>query len=201
VAGINIDGARIDAEPELAKNWDRVQSKKQGIASTGLKAIDLRGRAPQGRWPANVILDDAAGELLDQQSGTSTSTGGRAGHTGAYGGGYKSEHYEGASPGFGDTGGASRFFYCAKASRSERGEGNNHPTVKPLALLAYLCKLTMTPTGGTVLDPFCGSGSTIVAAIGVGREAIGIEKNPEYAETARARVSHARGPLFGADDE
>jgi len=85
---------------------------------------------------------------------------------------------------------ASRFFYCAKASKSERGEGNNHPTVKPLALMRYLCRL-VTPPDGVVLDPFCGSGSTLVGALQEGFRYIGIEKDPDYVNIAYARTKHA----------
>jgi len=81
----------------------------------------------------------------------------------------------------------SRFFYCAKSSPSERGDNNNHPTVKPLSLMQYLCKL-VTPPGGVVLDPFCGSGSTLIAAWNAGFNFIGIELNPEYIEIAKARL-------------
>lgn len=119
---------------------------------------------------------------------------------------------------------ASRFFYCAKASRSERESGcegleqmpagvkndsgrgysesdpyreikrgNHHPTVKPLALMRYLAKLTRTPTGGVVLDPFMGSGSTGAACALEGRQFIGIEREPEYMEIARRRIAHWSG--------
>jgi site-specific DNA-methyltransferase (adenine-specific) len=119
--------------------------------------------------------------------------------------------------GFNDTGGASRFFYCAKASKAERNMGldgyeaeavddgrnkpidnpflrgktsrkNTHPTVKPLSLMKYLVRL-VTPPGGVVLDPFAGSGSTLLAAEMEGFDSIGIELNPEYCEIARARLS------------
>lgn len=116
---------------------------------------------------------------------------------------------------------AARFFYCAKASTAERNAGlenfqpqrvqqgnhadqrvwdipgshskpraNNHPTVKPLALMRYLCRL-VTPPGGTVFDPFTGSGSTGVAALQEGFKFIGAEKEYEYAEIAEARLKHA----------
>lgn len=75
-----------------------------------------------GRWPANLMLDEEAAELLDEQSGI----------------------------------GASRFFYCPKANANER-RGSKHPTIKPLELMRYLCRL-ITPPGGTVLDPFAGTG-------------------------------------------
>ena len=83
-----------------------------------------------------------------------------------------------------------RFFYCAKTSKSDRGVDNNHPTVKPTDLMAYLCRL-VTPPGGTVLDPFMGSGSTGKAAMREGFGFIGCELSPEYMEIARARIAHA----------
>jgi DNA modification methylase len=94
-----------------------------------------------------------------------------------------------ATAGMGD---ASRYFYCAKASKKDRDEGlrewrNTHPTVKPTDLMAYLCRL-ITPPGGTVLDPFNGSGSTGKAAVREGFNYIGCELDPEYVEIARARI-------------
>lgn len=87
-----------------------------------------------------------------------------------------------------------RFFYCAKASRKERGENNNHPTVKPLALMQYLVRL-VTPPNGIVLDPFSGSGSTLIAVAREGFRYIGIELNEEYIEIAEKRLQ-AEQPLF-----
>jgi transcriptional regulator with XRE-family HTH domain len=84
-------------------------------------------------------------------------------------------------------GDAARFFYCAKASKSDRGDGNGHPTVKPTELMRYLCRL-VTPPGGVVLDPFMGSGSTGKAAVLEGFRFIGIEREAEYLEIARQRV-------------
>lgn len=82
---------------------------------------------------------------------------------------------------------AARFFYCSKASKADRGEGNNHPTVKPTDLMRYLCRL-VTPPGGLVLDPFTGSGSTGKAALLEGFRFIGFELSAEYAEIARRRM-------------
>ena len=96
--------------------------------------------------------------------------------------------YEKGDPGFGDTGSAARFFYCAKASKRDRDEANIHPTVKPTALMRYLCRL-VTPPGGTVLDPFMGSGSTGKAARQEGFDFIGIEREAEYVEIAKARIA------------
>ena len=89
-------------------------------------------------------------------------------------------------------GAAARFFYCAKASKKDRGEGNNHPTVKPTDLMAYLCRL-VTPPDGVVLDPFMGSGSTGKAAVREGFHFIGIEMDSEYLSIAEARIAHEAG--------
>jgi len=80
-----------------------------------------------------------------------------------------------------------RYFYCAKASTRERGEDNTHPTVKPLALMRWLITL-VTPPGGVVLDPFCGSGTTLLAARELGFAAIGVELSTEYCEIAKRRL-------------
>jgi site-specific DNA-methyltransferase (adenine-specific) len=90
---------------------------------------------------------------------------------------------------------AARFFYCAKASKADRGDGNGHPTVKPTELMRYLCRL-VTPPGGVVLDPFMGSGSTGKAAVLEGFRFIGIEREAEYLEIARHRVQ--AGDVQGA---
>lgn len=89
-------------------------------------------------------------------------------------------------------GSASRFFYCAKTSRKDRGEGNTHPTVKPTDLMVYLCRL-VTPPGGVVLDPFMGSGSTGKAAMREGFRFIGIEMDAYYLAIAEARIAHEAG--------
>ena len=83
---------------------------------------------------------------------------------------------------------AARFFYCAKASKKDRGADNDHPTVKPTDLMRYLCRL-VTPAGGTVLDPFMGSGTTLRAAKDLGRKAIGIEIEEKYCEIAAKRLA------------
>ena len=91
-------------------------------------------------------------------------------------------------------GSASRFFYTAKSSTAERnervrqiGERNLHPTVKPVDLMRWLCRL-VTPPGGTILDPFMGSGTTLVAAIMEGFSATGIEQSADYVKIAQARI-------------
>jgi site-specific DNA-methyltransferase (adenine-specific) len=90
-------------------------------------------------------------------------------------------------PGEGE-GSAARFFYCAKASKSGRGDGNDHPTVKPLDLMRYLVRLVCRP-GGTVLEPFMGSGTTLLAARLEGMRAIGIEREQKYCDIAVKRLA------------
>jgi DNA modification methylase len=126
-----------------------------------------------GRYPANVVVDDHVAEMIDEQ-----------------GGGFQS-----------------RFFYTPKASRGEREAGlpdtgkreNIHPTVKPLALMRYLVKM-ITPPSGTVLDPFAGSGSTLIAAALEGFEGLGIEREAEFVEIARQRVEYWRASMDQGDE-
>lgn len=191
VAGLNIDDARIGTSGAVKKVNIKSNSASHGGKGFGCN-VPLQP-INKGRWPANVILDEEAGRLLDTQSGTlksgamkkaylytntGTSMGKPTGHT-------KQIHDA-------NIGGASRFFYCAKASKKERTmQGkveNNHPTVKPLALMQYLCTLTKTPTGGIVLDPFSGSGSTGIAAVQTGRKYILIDKAIKSVWIARKRI-------------
>jgi site-specific DNA-methyltransferase (adenine-specific) len=191
--GINIDGCRVEATKEDMGDWDRFKGHQQNIKGNNYnnptnkkepERID-NGINNQGRFPANLIHD-----------------------------GIKEDW--------------ARFFYTAKASKSERDMGcegmgtenmnmykgkdgkmgmggaslkgepkepqpknNNHPTVKPLALMKYLIKL-VTPKGGTVLDPFAGSGSTLVAAKQESFKFIGIEKEEEYVKIAKARIKSVK---------
>jgi site-specific DNA-methyltransferase (adenine-specific) len=222
VAGLNIDGSKIGVGDVITHGGGRQSTENWRMT----KEV---GTTHQGRWPANLLLDEESARLLDEQSGVSKSTGiinrwkdgakpfgGGAGHP-----------YESVR-GVADSGGASRFFYTAKASSSERNAGledseakrdadrvrddgiggdnprnrsntpklNFHPTVKPVDLMRYLCKLTRTPTGGVVLDPFMGSGTTGIACVLEHRDFIGIEISPEYAAIADKRIADAVGPLF-----
>lgn len=190
VGGLNIDESRVATTDNL----------NGGAYSNGLdkeRACQVPGPArgqtykqPEGRWPANVLLDKEAGGILDEQSGISKSSKRSSKYN------KKTEDRNGYTPEasdyrddntYADTGGASRFFYCAKVSKKERGTNNRHPTLKPKALMSYLIKL-ITPPGGKVLDPFMGSGSTGLAAKEEGFSFIGIEREPEYFEIAKARI-------------
>jgi site-specific DNA-methyltransferase (adenine-specific) len=196
VGGLNIDGSRIAGDmSEFISSTGKPRSGKGHLRSYGAEG-DFGGDVAnppnaQGRWPANVILDEVTAGLLDEQSGVSTS--GAAGKNASSdfpGGGYDGDY----SVPYGDTGGASRFFYVAKASKRDRAEGldfdNSHPTVKPTALMRYLIKL-VTPEGGVVLDPFTGSGSTGKAALLDGFQFVGVELTEEYLPIIEGRLRWA----------
>ena len=189
--GLNIDGCRVGTEQITirgggAKYYD---GYKSGLPNNSVNITN------QGRFPANVILDEEAGKMLDEQSGYSKSTIGRRNPNGMRNGVNKNPEIYGewnAQPdkisGYNDEGGASRFFYCAKASKKERGEGNNHPTVKPLSLIKYLITL-VTPPEGVCLDPFEGSGTHALACEELGFNYIGFELDKEYYEIAKNRIN------------
>ena len=229
--GINIDGCRINFQ----NDEDRKESTaKNQHADFGTKPmtnnnvygdysmIQPKNYDPQGRFPANVI-HDGSDEVLKGFPETH-----KAGNKKDMN---KNLDYNATSYKFsnaknpaiiGDNGGsASRFFYCAKASKSDRDDGlttqpksikgrdegqdktsiaykarptprqNIHPTVKPTELMRYLCRL-ITPPNGIVLDPFMGSGSTGKGAILEGFDFIGMELDAEYVEIAKARISHSQ---------
>lgn len=193
--GINIDGCRIEHQivngGNLADNPQLRGTKlRSAPVSTGFgKDGDVTDLTSQlGRFPANVIFDEEAAEMLDRQSGTLKSgdnnTRRQEGYFIEHGGLGKAGDIQVS---YGDTGGASRFFYCAKASSSERGEGNTHPTVKPIKLIKYLVTL-VTPKGGICLDLFEGSGTHGVACKELGFNFIGFELEPQYYAIAQARI-------------
>ncbi len=254
VAGLWIDGGRIgyltDADRKSA-GWGRGTDIMGGNyvgATHGTGEVNIQPD-DKGRFPSNTILDEEAAVLLDEQSGVDSDRPAKAALSGeGSGGGYKDRFSFGksqtgiAKTGYQTSGGASRFFYCAKSSKAERNAGcegmeetaipyedyrenvattksyvseypdgsprpmnkgkNNHPTVKPLALVEYLCKLTKTPTGGIVLDPFAGSGTTGIAAYKTNRHYILIEKEPDYCKIAEKRIQEERDKyaLFGTVD-
>jgi DNA modification methylase len=146
-----------------------------------------------GRWPANLI-HDGSDEVTGLFPGAGSYTGNpeRKDGTVNHGSAFFGAGLTGTGSSVRDSsrGSAARFFYTAKASKEER-QGVGHPTVKPLDLMAYLCRL-VTPPGGIVLDPFMGSGTTIKAAVGEGFRAIGIERDPAYFAMAEHRMDGAQ---------
>ena len=188
VGALNIDACRVDAPEGVA----RIHHEKNGVSgfgSAGIGGGTHAGFHSDGRWPANVIHDgsdevrgafpDAKGQQGDlKETGRPRPSLGRLGDM---------PPPRAHAARIDSDASAARFFYCAKASKSDRGDGNTHPTVKPTSLMRYLCRL-VTPPGGTVLDPFTGSGSTGKAALLEGFAFIGIEREAEYIDIARARI-------------
>ena len=183
---INIDGCRIATDEQIAAHHGTANPRvAMGDGwGEGYQVGEAATTPPNtaGRWPANVLLDHHAAAWVDEQSGeasyNSPGVHGISGtHEGFVYGGDASFRGEGRRVfGYGDRGGPSRFFYSAKAPKSERPnvDGVQHPTVKPLAIMRWLIRL-VTPPGGTVLDPFAGSGTTIEAALIEGFNPVGIE--------------------------
>ncbi len=176
---LNIDECRIGTETRVNQAaGNKAGGNALNMSAKGMPA-NVKSREAKGRWAANVILDEHAGKLLGEPS---------------------------------------RFFYCAKPSKKERNAGceglkdrlggsleggddkrsgkpqlkptkNNHPTVKPIMLMEYLCKL-ITPPKGNILDPYMGSGSTGIACNNLGFDFVGIERDKEYFEIAKARINN-----------
>ena len=196
---LNIDGCRVETESggrplrvtsslrdDIEYSGNSLSGRADGSLGTSLAV----GSTDLGRWPANLIHDgsDDVMNLFPQTSSGVMKAGQQRKASkgkGGYCDGFPDEAT--SSDTYGDSGSAARFFYCAKASKKERGEDNNHPTVKPIELMKYLCRL-VTPQKGVILDPFMGSGTTGVAARQEGFNFIGIEREPEYFNIAQSRI-------------
>ena len=200
VGGLNIDACRVPSDEVTGWGGAGAGGGTWNSENMGL-GKDGDARPVQGRFPANVLLDEHAAKEMDKQSGTSVSRvrKHRDSHeakesTAAYGDYGVAAYDRGTS----DEGGASRFFpvfkYQAKAPKKERpvieredGTKIQHPTVKPLTLLEWLVEL-ITPPNGTVLDPFAGSGTTLQAALNKGFQPIGIEQDADYIKLIEKRL-------------
>jgi site-specific DNA-methyltransferase (adenine-specific) len=236
---LNIDATRIETNGRPHREARKTQENAWEGGGQWKSSGFGEGDTQQGRWPANVVLDEEAASRLDEQTGTLVSgpesdrghrrNADRDARRNAYGG-FQGQEVTGVL--YGDSGGASRFFYVAKADSAERNRGlehypkvrvgertdhendgrhwdipeshsgpraNHHPTVKPLSLMQWLCRL-VTPPGGIVLDPFTGSGTTGIAALREGFDFIGVEREPEYVELARDRII-GDAPLLNVESE
>ena len=226
VAGMNIDGGRVGTdEMQINTYFGR------GPFGDSQVGNDYDSKITRGRFPANFIhdgSDEVVGLFpVTHPAGNKEPSPADKGMFGVGRMAFRDT--------YGDDGrSAARFFYCAKASRSERNAGlegmdtreikgavgmktvtaakwgdpdepvyerntkaqNHHPTVKPIELMRYLVRLTKTPTGGVVLDPFMGSGTTGIACKLEGREFVGIEREAEYVEIAEKRIAHYRLPIM-----
>jgi site-specific DNA-methyltransferase (adenine-specific) len=181
VAGLNVEGGRIGTNGETL-------SFANGTGRHNTHERDP-WQSTNGRWPANVLLDEEAAAMLDEQSADVDAGASRFFYVAKASRAERERGLEGAE---------SRL--CLRYSEKAQGplpqqtpsiptqQRNYHPTVKPLELMQYLCRLTATPTGGIILDPFMGSGTTGMAAISTARQFIGIELDPDYCEIARRRI-------------
>jgi DNA modification methylase len=221
VGAVNVDECRVgydspaDKQAQAEKNPHTIHADNEIYGDYSM--CKEPWQQPKGRFPANIILDPESAKILDEQSGECKQGGrcieSKGGNNTLW---YRQERKELRPKDSGS--GASRFFYCAKASQGERNAGlsemeekaaydhgsikksagrhgqntprhNNHPTVKPIALFEYLIKL-VTRKGQVILDPFLGSGTTAIAAHETGRECIGVEREKEYTEIAEKRIDH-----------
>lgn len=230
--GLNIDACRIEGIKPL---MTFIESDQRTHLIFHTKSATNIGTTDIGRWPPNVLLDEEAAEMLDEQTGDLGGGSGIINPSVRRGG--QSANFamiRGNTTAYKDTGGASRFFYVAKPSRTERDEGcydlpqrsageatnrvddtdglsspragagrtggarNIHPTTKPVTLMQWLITL-ITPPNGIVLDSFMGSGTTGMAARHADRQFIGIERETEYVEIARRRISEINELLYGEE--
>lgn len=214
--GLNIDACRIMGVPDAPGT---TPATANGNGATHGEMVRSDYEVPAGRWPANVVLGEGAALELDAQSGErphSFRVSRDPGHAaGELFGHWSDKRHEG----YGDSGGASRFFYCAKTSRAERNAGLDGFAAKAINWssgekspgtfqsdgtereqrnfhptvkpinLMRWLVRMVTPPGGIVLDPFLGSGSTGCAAVLEGFDFIGIERKPEYVAIAEARIA------------
>lgn len=215
--GLNIDGCRVEGTYD--NSGRNIRNEDYTSNSEFLTALSKEGRKTRadsnslGRFPANLI-HDGSDEVVGLFPETKPSRVGKPRGTFKKGM-FANSTFNKVGQEHNDSGSASRFFYCAKASKSERNRGlegfeevrvsdgrktehhvpnlrttpkqNFHPTVKPVKLMQYLCRL-ITPKGGTVLDPFTGSGSTGIGAKLEGFDFIGIEREEDYCKIAEARI-------------
>lgn len=194
---MNIDACRVPVDPDTDASQLRTMQRGQRTEDTAGQVWGLSKNGPDapqvvrpdGRWPANVI-HDGSDEVMEAFAVFGEKTSGKPG--------VRRKPHETHSmsgrlalsgqpeTGVGDSGSAARFFYCAKATKTDRAD-SKHPTVKPIALLRYLTRL-VTPPGGAVLDPFAGSGTTLQAAAEEGFLSLGIEREADYCADIRRRM-------------
>jgi len=191
---LSIDECRVPTnEPTGRPQGKDIRGGNYGPGGYESRSSLITGGSELGRWPANVVLDEDMAGVLNEVSepqmhsaGAARERSGDFNNKGMFGlGGGKTAR-------LGDSGGAARFFYVAKAPKKERPvvDGVAHATVKPLTLMRWLVRL-VTPTGGTVLEPFAGSGTTVEACILEGFHCIAIEREAEYLPLIQKRIERA----------
>lgn len=178
VGAINIDGCRVATLDEIKTQANQnITSGAYNGDNADRERNTLYEQNDLGRFPANVIHDGSE-EVLVNFPFTKSNSGNLTQKSGAQGVAF-GKYGSCATSGITDSGSAARFFYCAKASKADRGVGNTHPTVKPTELMRYLVRM-VCPPGGTVVDPFNGSGSTGKACMLEGFNYIGMEQESGY---------------------
>jgi len=190
---INVDGCRVGME----KRFNHATTKSKTIALGSFSMCNGKGSTVSGRWPANFIHDgsDEVTDLVGSAARFFYCPKASKAEREAGLDGMESIHRVNGNKW------TDQDYRVTNGERPPSAESgprtNHHPTVKPIDLMAYLCRL-ITPPNGTILDPFTGSGSTGVAALREGFKFIGIELNPEYAEIARKRIENElnKAPLF-----
>lgn len=200
--GLNIDSCRVSTDGESFHVPKSDPARRQGVVGRAMQskgdaqsnqaaqADSIRRTQGLGRWPANVVhdgSDEVVEAFPESESGGYPPAGVQRTQGVTYGRPNKTPEQRFTA----SSGSASRFFYSAKADAEDR-MGSDHPTVKPIDLMAWLARL-ITPPGGTVLDPFAGSGTTGIAALREGFDAILIELDGRHVADIRLRLDHARG--------
>lgn len=194
---LNIDGCRIEGIKDVPASPRRAPQKETYGDLSKDPGTGSGWNPNVGRWPANVCHDGSE-EVVRAFPDRKTGGGGvtKENHNSSvYSGPASSRDRE--TIGYADNGSAARFFFSAKADTADR-LGSKHPTVKPVDLMRWLVRL-ITPPGGTVLDPFAGSGTTGMACLAEGFDCILVEREDEYVADIRRRLAHVKGedtPLF-----
>ena len=210
VGGLNIDGCKVGSEIRTTpiNSLDKREDEDSLFDSLHTHIQRKRIELNTGRFPANLIHDGSE----EVESVFPNSKGARSQNNNSNINIYQGQSLHnsnstlnGFREWYNDSGSASRYFYCAKASKKDRNDGfkdgsvedkfttkpsaNNHPTVKPTDLMAYLCRL-VTPPNGLILDPFNGSGSTGKAAMRENFNYVGIDLSQEYLDISKARIDN-----------
>lgn len=220
VGGLNIDACRVPAVDEMqyaakCASFVGLNSNQNGITYGELEGVRTDSSSPLGRWPTN-LLHDGSPEVMEAFARFGEKTSNpltyRKNSARSNNVGFAPARLSGTVMSTGSTGTADRFFPCCpwsddelrfyysgKASAEDRA-GSRHPTIKPLSLMRWLCKL-ICPPGGTVLDPFAGSGTTLLAADRLGFNAIGIEQDAAYVADIHCRLHSDAGLFSNVSDE
>ena len=201
--GINIDECRVELANEADKSQfefnhavgtrlpEEYADKKLGLHEGGWMQQVGEKEMPTGRWPGNFCTDgsdEVVGMFPDAKAGSGNGNA----IVGEESNGSIKPIRRGKLIPRTDSGSSARFFYSSKATKKDRGEGNGHPTVKPVKLMEWLVKM-ITPDNGKCLDPFMGSGTTSLACLNTNRRFIGMELDESYYEIAKSRLTDALG--------